>query len=83
MLPCVFEAQEERTRAKAEQKKKMEEARVGVSLVWKLKFYTHTHTLQRLREQQAAIPPQEMFLSQTDKYSAFDERGLSLSKRML
>lgn len=26
--------------------------------------------------QRAAIPPQEMFRSQTDKYSAFDEQGL-------
>ena len=26
--------------------------------------------------QKAAIPPQELFRSQTDKYSAFDEQGL-------
>jgi cysteinyl-tRNA synthetase len=51
------EAQEERVTAKAEQKRRMEEAR-------------------RQREEQAAIPPQQMFLSQTDKFSAFDERGV-------
>ncbi len=32
--------------------------------------------LQRQREAQAAVPPQEMFLSQTDKYNRFDEHGL-------
>ena len=32
--------------------------------------------LQRQREAQAAIPPHEMFRSQTDKYSAFDEQGV-------
>ena len=31
---------------------------------------------QRQREAQASIPPTEMFRSQTDKYSAFDEQGL-------
>lgn len=31
---------------------------------------------QRQREAQASIPPAEMFRSQTDKYSAFDEQGL-------
>lgn len=30
---------------------------------------------QRQREEQAAIPPDQMFHSQTDKYSAFDEKG--------
>ena len=31
---------------------------------------------QRQREAQAAVPPEEMFRSQTDKYSKFDEQGL-------
>lgn len=30
---------------------------------------------QRQREEQAAIPPDQMFRSQTDKYSAFNEKG--------
>ena len=32
--------------------------------------------LQRQREAQAAIPPQEMFRSQSDKFSLFDEQGV-------
>lgn len=51
------QAQEEKARVKAEQKRKLEEAK-------------------RQREEQATIPPQNMFISQTDKYSAFDERGI-------
>lgn len=32
--------------------------------------------LQQQREQKAKIPPSELFKSQTDKYSKFDEKGL-------
>lgn len=35
-----------------------------------------TLLLQRQKEAQASIPPQDMFRSQTDKYSAFDEQGV-------
>ena len=31
---------------------------------------------QRLKDAQAAIPPQEMFQDQRDKFSQFDEQGL-------
>jgi cysteinyl-tRNA synthetase len=31
---------------------------------------------RRLQKVQPAIPPQQMFLSQTDKYSAFDDQGI-------
>lgn len=55
----------------------MEEARVrSLSHMHKCSLIMLSCSLQRQREAQAAIPPQEMFLSQTDKYSAFDEQGL-------
>jgi cysteinyl-tRNA synthetase len=31
---------------------------------------------KRQREEQAAIPPDQMFRSQTDKYSKFDDKGI-------
>ena len=34
------------------------------------------HSSQRQHETQATIPPEKIFHSQSDKYSAFDEQGL-------
>lgn len=63
-------------RAKEEQKRKMEEAKVRLAVHHVRKDRAHSLSdLQRQREEQAAIPPQQMFLNQTDKYSAFDEQG--------
>lgn len=64
-------------RAKAEQKRKMEEAKVREMELYSMsgRLSMFCSDLQRQREEQAAIPPQQMFLDQTDKYSAFDEQG--------
>ena len=44
--------------------------------LWSVMLACPPSPSQRQREAQASIPPTEMFRSQTDKYSAFDEQGL-------
>lgn len=75
----VPQLQEERRRQKDEQKRKMEEARVSLGVGLRAASCSNLmvySSLQRQREAQAAIPPWEMFLNQTDKYSQFDDQGL-------
>jgi cysteinyl-tRNA synthetase len=61
---AIMAAREEE-RLRLEEKKRLKEEQERKALEAKLK-----------REQQLKIPPEEMFLKETDKYSQFDDKGI-------
>ena len=65
---------EEKRRAKLEQQRKLEAAQVSLGCL--SRTTSDLVLLQREREAQARIRPQDMFRDQTDKYSQFDGDGV-------